>query len=981
MNELAAGSWRQAAGRVFAVSRRLSAAILLWLVPPLRAQVDPTGHWRTFETAHFNVHVREEYRELGPRAAGEAEAAWVALAKLLPAPGRRIEIVVADNVDDPNGYASTYPVPRIVIYALPPAGDIQLEAYDRWLRLVITHELAHIFHLDFARGWWSVGRSLLGRAPFLFPNQYTPPWMREGLAVFYESRLTGAGRLGGAFFRAIVDAAEAEEGALPLDAANTPTPRWPSGLRAYAFGSAFMAGAAAERGDSTVARFAVALARQPIPYLGLGAAWHRAAGVGLGAAWREAQAAAPPAGPVARSAGPGPSALPGRLRAAVPPRISPDGRYVALAHNDGKDATRLLVLDRNQPLAPDSAPRWRSVARLNSAGGLAWLPDGRVLVSQLEYTDPYTLRSDLWAIAMDGRAQQVTIGQRLRDPDVARDGAIVAVRAVAGGSEVVLIGGADGAASDAPGRIRVVAAGEPGVEYASPRFDETGETIVVVRVEGGWHDLRLIDRAGVTVRDLTHDSVPDLHPAFSPDGRWLTWSREVDGRPQIVGLRLHEGGAAVRLTNEPWAAYAPAPMNADTFYYLAYHADGFQLARASFADAALLTLPAPEGAHLVAAGPLAEIRREKGYSPLPSLLPQFWIPQAFVEPGGSWIGALSSGSDVLDRHAWTVSLSAGLGTLRRRVAGSAGYVFNGLRNVQLDVSWFHHPELFATVQNGPGGGSILVTQCCDPNDAWHAGVSILRRRVRTQASVRFGIEETLDQVAERRGISVSAQVAHTITPPLAISVQDGWRVGLTVRHRERGSNGLQSTEATLRTAAYFSSTSGQFARQVFAVRAAFGTVAGSDPVEFSIGGVSTGSLDIIPGVTLGGSARTFQVRGYAPGALTGRRAIAVSLENRVPVALVGRGIGMLPLGLDRLSASLFTDAALAWGHAGCPAFQPGGGAGSGSLCASGIWSVGAEMTADLALGYDFPVRLRAGGALRVTENGQPGGYVALGSSF
>jgi len=52
--------------------------------------------------------------------------------------------------------------------------------------------------------------ALIGRAPGLFPNAYAPAWLTEGLAVFYESRLTGAGRLEGSFHRAIVGAASAE---------------------------------------------------------------------------------------------------------------------------------------------------------------------------------------------------------------------------------------------------------------------------------------------------------------------------------------------------------------------------------------------------------------------------------------------------------------------------------------------------------------------------------------------------------------------------------------------------------------------------------------------------------------------------------------------------------------------------------------------------------------------------------------------------
>ena len=100
-------------------------ALLCTALPPYRltAQVDPTGSWRTIETQHFDVHTRAEYRDVALRAAAEAEAAWTEYAAIITPPRSRIDLVVADNADEANGYATTYPRPRIVIYLMPPAGD------------------------------------------------------------------------------------------------------------------------------------------------------------------------------------------------------------------------------------------------------------------------------------------------------------------------------------------------------------------------------------------------------------------------------------------------------------------------------------------------------------------------------------------------------------------------------------------------------------------------------------------------------------------------------------------------------------------------------------------------------------------------------------------------------------------------------------------------------------------------------------------
>ncbi|HET7296377.1 MAG TPA: hypothetical protein VFI66_04505, partial [Gemmatimonadales bacterium] len=128
----------------------MTGRILLLLVLAGRAegQADPSGSWRTLHTPHFRIHFRPSYRETALREAREAERSYRLLATELHPPRGVVDITLADDIDVANGFTTVFPTNRITIYAAPPAGDHGLLFFDDWLRLVTTHELTHVFHLD-----------------------------------------------------------------------------------------------------------------------------------------------------------------------------------------------------------------------------------------------------------------------------------------------------------------------------------------------------------------------------------------------------------------------------------------------------------------------------------------------------------------------------------------------------------------------------------------------------------------------------------------------------------------------------------------------------------------------------------------------------------------------------------------------------------------------------------------------------------------
>ncbi|MGH7336828.1 MAG: hypothetical protein ACREI7_04565, partial [Myxococcota bacterium] len=132
-----------------------------------------------------------------------------------------------------------------------------------------------------------------------------------------------------------------------------------------------------------------------------------------------------------------------------------------------------------------------------------------------------------------------------------------------------------------------------------------------------------------------------------------------------------------------------------------------------------------------------------------------------------------------------------------------------------------------------------------------------------------------------------------------------------------------------------------------------------------VGGVSAGAIPLPFGQAFGGS-RSFPVRGYDAGALRGRRVATATVEYRVPLALVGRALGHLPVGLDKLAVAVFGDIGDAW--------EPGERPRLHRLRAAGL-----ELVSDVRVSYDLPLRLRLG--LAQPARRQPRAYVAIGTDF
>jgi hypothetical protein len=252
--------------------RLLKLTLLLLIATQLRAAsvYPPQYRWRTLTTDHFLIHFHQGEDELARRAARYAEDAHKRLVPLMGwEPRGRTNLILTDHVDVSNGYALPFPNNLFAIYVSAPGADptSPIEYYDDWLNIVITHEYTHILHLDQARGFDRVMRSLFGRNPLLgFPNEWSPLWFIEGIATLTESEETETGRLKGTYVDMVLRAAAVEDRWATQGQASGLGSRWPVGNTRYFYGSKFLSWLATSRGAGKLTAFVENYSSNVIPF-------------------------------------------------------------------------------------------------------------------------------------------------------------------------------------------------------------------------------------------------------------------------------------------------------------------------------------------------------------------------------------------------------------------------------------------------------------------------------------------------------------------------------------------------------------------------------------------------------------------------------------------------------------------------------------------------------------------------------------------
>jgi hypothetical protein len=964
------------AGRALAALSLLAACA----TSRVSAQVAPNAHWRTIDTRHFHVHFTPELERAARRAAVSAERAYDKLALQLHEPRGPIDLVLSDNVDFSNGSTTPFPTNRIIVYAHPPLDDLSLRYYDDWLSLVITHELTHAFHLDRTRGWWRLAQYVFGRSPALFPNLYQPGWVTEGLAVYFESDLTGFGRVEGTYEQMIVASTAREHGILGIDKWSLATTRYPYGDIAYGHGALFTDYLARTRGAASIGKFVETSSGATIPFR-LNHMAKQGFGISYSDAWRAWRDSVVASAPAERAPMREWKDMTADGRFVGYPRWTADGSLLYV-RSDGKHSMELVERDSSGAIT--------RLSRRNGAAANVPLPDGSVMYTQLELTDPYHERSDLY-IDKDGGTTRLTHGARLSEIDARADGEVVAVQFVPATTILVRVR-PDGSS------IRVLTSASPDTQWAEPKWSRHGDRIAATRwTRGGFTEIVVLDTLGHELESVARDHASNSQAEWAMDDRALVYASDRSGISQLYGKQLGGGAGALtmQLTNTTTGVFWPAITNdGETLAAVWWENDGYHLGVAPLHRILLGatgyfgkgpgvdTLPVPPPA-------ISSTAVAHAYSPWHSLVPRYWLPLIGQNDFGDYtVGAFTSGSDVVGRHAYAAQVM--IDFVRSQHTGQLSYRYSGLGQPVLQADVNQYWDTYRAVDSAGAFVGDLFRRTRD----FDVGATFNRPRIRTNAYLSvFGTYEERDYTSDptplvdeivglddptRRYwiLSSSAGWSNVQQPPLSISPEDGISVSATGRLKWLSGDGtLASKNVSVSFAAYKSIDVGARAHHVIALRAAAGAAEGAELSEFDLGGASGDGIAALPGVALG-SRRIFAVRGFPVGVESGTRIVAGSLEYRLPFTRPEHGFGMWPVFLDRTSLSLFGDAGSASGGFGMP----------GSLADRWIASAGAELGIILAEPYDLPYLLRIGVAAPVVNHSGlnvrgASVYVRLGFSF
>jgi hypothetical protein len=884
---------------------------------------DPTRRYQTIETEHFVIYYDAPLADAARRLGVVAERAHRTLAPALDhEPDDKTLVVLVDDTDSANGFASVLPRNAIQIYATGPSGFNELDDHDDWLYGLIAHEYTHILHLDTIEGLPRVVNRVLGKT--WSPSQIMPRWLIEGLAVYEESKRSAGGRNRGTRFDQFIRTARAAHEELRLDEVSGAPRKFPHGNTVYVYGSHFLRYVFDRFGDDTVRKMSH-LAGGYAPPFAVNREIAKAVGKGFPELYddwtgyvrdrysQQEQAAE------RRGLAEG-RALTHSAEANVWPHYTRDGKELVWQQSDGYTLGRV----RAMPVGGDVAAA-RDVVQIEAIGPFDLLADGSLIFEQgWQYRGVYSFEDLARWDAATGRQTRLSVGRRARDPAVSPDGRRVAFSMNEHAESVIAV------AETVPGApARVVWRGARYDQAYQPAWSPDGARLAFSAWRtGGYRDILILELASGQVEEVTHDRAIDMEPTWSPDGRYVLFDSDRTGISNIYAYDT-AARALWQVTNVLGGAFAPAvsPDGTRLAYEAAVPRGGYDIWELALSPARWL--PARDYVDdkppaLVIRDDEATVSAPRPYRALETLAPQSFTG-TFTSGATSAASISLVGSDALGLHNYALVMSGD--TSKTQLNLGAAYTFTGLRpslrlagaRTLLDRGGLRidGKNAIYTEEDWSGDVSLGLPFEARPGHSWVFSADFAVdwfRRVKApdltpDPNQRVPVVPPSDYA--QTGVGTRVQYSGVRGTTFGYGPADGWdaAVGVRLDHPALGATyrNIKVSYAADAFQRLWGDTPTLALRLVGALRA--GDLVGGG--GFSLGGVPTQDVvrSIVDSTRFGSSG---YLRGYPSRAITGNIYALLNTEYRQELWAVERGVATLPIYLRRLDLALLCDAGVAF---------------------------------------------------------------------
>ncbi len=900
---------------------------------------DPTLSWKTHESEHFLIHYPQNLQHFVSKVDHLTLKSHGELSKYFNwVPKKKTHVVLLDEVDQANGFASPIPNNSMTLYMQPPTQG-ELLAFDDWLEMLVHHEYTHILQVDKVLDLPSWLRSVFGRFILLFPNALHPNWFQEGLATYQETDDKNQIGRGQSDVFQMMMRQETLAGIKPISRINTVIAHdWPFNS-AYLYGVYFFRFIRDVYGEQAIKDLVDNYSENILPYQ-VNSNPRRVTGRTLEQLWPE---------------------FVRYLNGYFEPQIrriekqkqnnfetlnSNHLAYGTLSRGVGEDIW-YSAIDSSQGanLYQYKNGQEKTVFKLNSLAGIDVNNSEHVLISQLEQCDQFSKYYDLY-LFKNNELTRITHCGRYRMAKWISNGRIIALRFDGGIAQLDML-------SDKGSLIEVVWQGKAGEIVSAFDVNESGD--IAASIKFGKTPWNLYRWQNKVWEPLTQDSFLQTDPNFFEEDLYFTQSQV----GQLEAYKLNLGNREkTRLSNSISGIKQVLPHSTLQASALKYSSKGYTLVDlelgnySDFYEKPLLNKVEPSIIEL-------NLELDEGYSPLPSLMPSYWLPVLINDGNLQEVGFFTSGNDALAVHSYLAQVT--YEKHHKRALGNLSYLYNG--------RWLLGLNQGLLSASSTQDISELKTQL-------FAGFTLPYIRVENSfypyiayinSQTEFISEELnlTDEFNSKDNWLAAGLIYDGLRSSLnAGGASSGWQASFSIEDADTVDNTKaqgQVISTTIRNYHTFA-WSHTLAQRLF-VGAGIGTQSTSD---FQLGGTRSAPY-VGPGIQL--KLRDYALRGFNDdlAELKGENSFIYSVEYRLPFSWFDHNVMVPPVGFSGWSLRSFLDSGTAWDR--------------GKSVGSVYTGVGAELIADNTLFYYLNLRLRVGIAKGISTQGSDVAYIEIGGAF